>query len=348
MQRGDDDAPPGLRRCRPSVVDDREVEAALAEQLAQPRRRTRRRRRRRRRGSCSASSSREAVGQPVAVADDRAPPDACDDRRVGALRRRVDRPRTLPAVGEQPVGLGVQARERASGSRAHVDASARARSSSSASRSSARSRIRRGSTSTTLAVVGQHVGEQRRSSSTSHGSQLSMPSKRAPSASRSHCSRPHGSLGDQLRGAGADRRRSGSARGPGRSRTSSRSSVLRWSLTLNVGEPVDLVAPQVDADRARRRSTGRRRRSRRVARPRRGARPAPRGGSRTRPACDERVGIDDRRSGGRRIGSTSIAPGPRRCSSARTPATIDGRGSARGRAAATAPRGGGPSSRRSG
>ena len=49
----------------------------------------------------------------------------------------------------------------------------------------------------------QHVGEQL-SSSMSHGSQLSMPSKRAPSASRSHCSRPHGSLADQLGGPGAD------------------------------------------------------------------------------------------------------------------------------------------------
>ena len=89
-----------------------------------------------------------------------------------------------------------------SGSRAQVEASARARSSSSANRSSARSRRRRGSTSTTLAVdvdvpdepdVASSRSVRSVGRSTSQGNQLSMPSNRDPSASRSQCSRPHGS-----------------------------------------------------------------------------------------------------------------------------------------------------------
>ena len=80
-----------------------------------------------------------------------------------------------------------------SASRAQDDASARARSSSSASRSRARSTMRRGSTSTTSASVPTRSVSSL-SSAESQGIQLSMPSKTCPSASRSQCSRPHGSV----------------------------------------------------------------------------------------------------------------------------------------------------------
>ena len=124
---------------------------------------------------------------------------------------------------------------------------------------------------------------------------------------------------------GPARRRSGSARGPGRCSASARSSVERWSLTpkrvsrstssphrsMRIGrvggrrEDVDdraapgelaAVLDELLAAVAELRRAGRR--------ARRGRR---------------------RRRGGRRSARSSVAPGPSRCSSARTPVTIDGR-----------------------
>ena len=113
----------------------------------------------------------------------------------------------------------------------------------------------------------------------SHGIHDSMPSNTRPSARRSHCSRPHGSARDERRG---------------RARTSSVGQQLaaredldlgevgRRALVVHaeLGEAVDLVAPQVDAHRhvgGRREHVDDRAAERR---PRRGARPGTRGDSR--------------------------------------------------------------------
>ena len=293
------------------------------------------------------SSSDRRSAEPVAVADDRAPaatprPSAC--RAIPASSRSS---RTRPTPPSSVSVSACRRGKRRSGSRAHVR------------------RQRAGE----VVLLGEQVvgpvahpprldehdlaasgstSVSSRSSSTSHGSQLSMPSKRAPSARRSHCSRPHGSLGDELGGARRARRRSASARGPGRCSTSARSSMLRWSLTLNVGQPVDLVAPQVDADRG---VGGRREDVDDRAAP--GDLAAVLDELLAAVAeLDERarqlVGVDDVAPGGRRSARSSVASGPSRCSSARTPATMIAGRALAGRAAATAPRGAGPSSRRSG
>ena len=131
----------------------------------------------------------------------------------------------------------------------------------------------------------------RRSSGVSHGSHDSMPSKTRPSLSRSHCSRPHGSSATSA----AARART-SARGQELAGREDRHLVEVGGGALVVdrelAEPVDLVAPQVDADRRVGRSTGTRRRSSRGGPPRPGARPAPRGGSPCRRAA--RPGRRDR------------------------------------------------------
>ena len=131
-------------------------------------------------------------------------------------------------------------------------------------------------------------------------------------------------------------------------RTSSRSAVERWSLTPNVG----------------RRSTSSPHRSMRTGAsavdgntstiaPRRATSPrCSTSSSRRYPTPTSRR--DQRRRGRRRrrgaptIGSTSSTSGPSRWSSARTPATTTAGHRARDRAAATAARGAGPSSRRDG
>ena len=74
----------------------------------------------------------------------------------------------------------------------HVCARLAASAASSSSSSAARSRMRRGSTSATSASRPTRSNNTC-SPSVSHGSHDSMPSNVAPSASRSHCSRPHGS-----------------------------------------------------------------------------------------------------------------------------------------------------------
>ncbi len=167
-----------------------------------------------------------------------------------------------------------------SGSRAHVEASALARSSSSASSSVARSRIRRGSTSTTLACGGR-TSVSNRSSSTSHGSHDSIPSKCRPSARRSHCSRPHGSAAMS-----SSARRLTSSVGVSSRRREDHHlvEVDRRALVVDA-EASSAGRPRRPTDRcgsARWRSTGRRRRSPPGGRTRRDARPAPRAGTRTR------------------------------------------------------------------
>ena len=122
------------------------------------------------------------------------------------------------------------------GSLAHVEASARARSSSSAMRSCARSRSRRWSSRTSSLrspSVSAIKSVRSTSSLTSHGSQLSMPSNVAPSASRSHCSRPHGSVASKLVARWRTMSSACNSRA-GKMVIDPRSSVLRWSLTLNV------------------------------------------------------------------------------------------------------------------
>ena len=110
-------------------------------------------------------------------------------------------------------------------------------------------------------------------------------------------------------------------------------------------EPVDLVAPEVDAHRDGRRSTGTRRRSSRAPRPRRAPPPGTRAGSRTR-----RAGRRARRGRAASPGGRRSARRPRRAgrAAARAPAPArpppSGR-CRRRRAAATSPAGAGPSSR---
>ena len=138
-----------------------------------------------------------------------------------------------------------------SGSASQVRASTEARSASSARRSAARSRMRRGSTSTTRASACSRSGSTTgvsSPSSTSHGSQLSMPSKVWPSASRSHCSRPHG--------CGADERAGPVAHLGGGQQLAAREDLDLGAVDggalvddRELGEPVDLVAPEVDAHR---------------------------------------------------------------------------------------------------
>ena len=89
----------------------------------------------------------------------------------------------------------------------------------------------------------------------SHGSHDSMPSNIWPSASRSHCSRPHGCVATSALGAGADL--------VGREQLAAREDhdlvdVVGRALVgdRELREPVDLVAPEVDAHRDGRRSTG--------------------------------------------------------------------------------------------
>ena len=118
-----------------------------------------------------------------------------------------------------------------SASRAQVEASAFARSSSSASKSFARSRMRFGSTKMSSLDAGK-TSVMSCSRSMSHGSQLSMPSKLKPSASLSQCSRPHGSLATKARARSVTAASSCSSRA-GKMIACTKSSVLRWSFTLN-------------------------------------------------------------------------------------------------------------------
>ena len=346
VQRGDDDVAAGPGEVAGGAAVHRRGRGrgrAAARRGGRPSPRRRRRRRRGSRRRAAGSGGRRARSRRRRPGPT---PTPATTGVSGRLRRRVDRPRRRRARSSRRSGSACRRGNGLSGSRSHVDASALARSSSSASRSMARSRIRRGSTSTTLAVAGS-TSVSSCSPSTSHGSQLSMPSNRAPSARRSHCSRPHGSAPTSF-----DARARTSSVG-----ISSRAGKMQRLVEVvgralvvdaEAGQAVDLVAPQVDADRG---VAGRREDVddrappgelaavldellAAVAERRRGGRRARRGRR--------------RRRGGRRSARSTWRSGPRRCSRPRTPVTIDGRDGARGRAAATAPRGAGPSSRPTG
>ena len=158
------------------------------------------------------------------------------------------------------------------------------------------------------------------SRSVSHGSHDSMPSNTWPSARRSHCSRPHGSLARRARRRGRGPRRWGAARGPGRCTPRRRRG---WSAGRRPRTP-------------ERRSTSSPQRSMRTGwssvdgytstiEPRTATSPrASTWYSRRYPPATSRSTSSSRstRSPGRTTtGSTSSTCGPRRCTSARTGAT---------------------------
>ncbi len=169
-----------------------------------------------------------------------------DRGRVGRLRHRRERPRRRRA-GEQPVGVEVQPGETSSASRAQVLARVRARSSSSASTSAARSRIRRGSTSSTWASDGQQVGEQ-----VLLGRQPRQPRLHAvehePLAEALPLLAAPGLGGHQL--GGPEPHVVGGQQLAGRE-DGHLVEVGGGALVVDreLGEAIDLVAPQVDADR---------------------------------------------------------------------------------------------------
>ena len=161
---------------------------------------------------------------------------------------------------------------------------------------------------------------RRCSSSVSHGSHDSMPSKIWPSASRSHCARPHGAVAISARGplAHLGRREQLAAREDQHLVELVRCCAGRRPRTPRAGRsrrPRGRRAP------GGRRSTGTRRRSSRAPRSRRAPRPGTRAGSPRRRAA--RAGRRDRSASPlrRTIGSTSSTCGPSRCTSARTGAT---------------------------
>ena len=126
-----------------------------------------------------------------------------------------------------------------------------ARSSSSARISATLSDRRRGSTTARAPPAPSRPGTTS-GRSTSHGHHDSIPSKKSPSASRSHCSRPHGWLATRP----AARRRIGpSGRSlPGRVDLEAVQGV-RGPLVADreLHQPIDVVTPEVDANRRRRR-----------------------------------------------------------------------------------------------
>ena len=268
----------------------------------------------------SASSSRQPIGESLAVADDRTPTAGVDHRRVGRLGYGADRPHRL-AAGQQPIGLGVQARERAIRDRAPTCRRALAPGRPPRRAGRWRGRASGAARPARPWPVAGSTSVSSWSSSSSHGSQLSMPSNSVPSARRSHCSRPHGSVatslaacartvgdGDQLAG-GEDERLV---------------EVVGAALVVDceLGQPIDLVAPQVDADRrvgGRREDVDDRAALRELAAML---------DQRLAPVAEvhqvARATRRDRASRPCARGSArrSSRPGPSRCSSARTPATM--------------------------
>ena len=105
-----------------------------------------------------------------------------------------------------------------------------ARSASSAMRSAARSRMRRGSTRRIWASSPSR-SKSTCSPSASHGSHDSMPSKTSPSARRSHCSRPHGSVPTRAAARAVTSGVNSTSR-HGKISTLATSPLLRWSLML--------------------------------------------------------------------------------------------------------------------
>ena len=172
-----------------AVLGDGEVESVLEQHLAQPRRRA---------GAVGGDHDPvplgDQLGQPCRRARSPSPPTGPQPepapRASRAIRRRVDRPeraaRASSASGSA-CSRGNACRDRGPTS---TPAPWRGRPPRQADRwpgrasAAARSaRPWRGGSTSVISL----------SSSTSHGTQDSMPSKCAPSASRSHCSRPHGS-----------------------------------------------------------------------------------------------------------------------------------------------------------
>ncbi len=160
-------------------------------------------------GSNAEATSRSVSGESGAESTEVVADLVCDNNRSNGSERRGN---TSPVASHVPARVAPSA-------------------SSSSSSSWARSRIRRGSTSSTRAPSGNKSG-RRCSSAVSQGSQDSMPSKVCPSASRSHCSRPHGA--DASSSAARERTSSvGSSSRHGKIETDSSSCVLRWSPTAN-------------------------------------------------------------------------------------------------------------------
>ena len=167
------------------------------------------------------SSGRSAIGSDGPGARRRVREQPVEGRGAGAGTRCPSAPQVLPSVARgRPPRPGCRRPGRACGG-ARPAGPARRR------RAGRTGRARRG---------------------VSHGSHDSMPSNVRPSASRSHCSRPHGSA---------------PTRAAARARTSSVGSSSRHGKDLDLGEvgrralvvhgelgeAVDLVAPQVDAHR---------------------------------------------------------------------------------------------------
>ena len=195
VQRGDDDAPAGPGEVGGVAVDDRQVEAMIEQHFAaggaaEP-------------SPSAATTTRKSVGEQLGetlsqarpVAGDRSPTGRLDDRGVRGLGRRVDRPERR----RRRRRAGGRARRAAGGRRGRgrvptsTPAPRRGRPPRRAGRwrgrgcdVARRARPWPSPGSTSVSSVGSRL-------SSSHGSQLSIPSKNAPSASRSHCSRPHGS-----------------------------------------------------------------------------------------------------------------------------------------------------------
>ena len=191
----------------------------------------------------------EPLRERVGVADDRIERARGEHRRVGRIGRREHAEPVAPwcaRAGGRTAATAGACRASSTGL-PHVVASVCASAASSSSSSWARSRSRRGSMIATSADDGSRSGS-RCSSEVSHGSHDSMPSNVLPSASRSHCSRPHGWVCSSSRA----RARTSSVG------SSSRTGKIHDSRDLGrrtlvgdreVREPIDLVAPQVDAHR---------------------------------------------------------------------------------------------------
>ena len=110
-----------------------------------------------------------------------------------------------------------------------------------------------------------------------NGSHDSMPSNCSPWARRSQTPAPHGRLRNSCSAAAATRGGHGHLAAPVQ-RHAGQVALRALVAHREGGEPVDLVAPQVDADGLVRGRAGTRRRSRRARRTRRGARPGARAG----------------------------------------------------------------------
>ena len=162
-------------------------------------------------------------------------------------RQHARRRRRAVCASSRSNGSDRRGQRRAPGA-PQVAASVSASAASSSSSSCARSRMRRGSTSSTSASVGQQVGEEvlvvgeprqprlHAVEDLALGEALPLLARPTAAGRTSAAARSRTSVGRQQLARREDR----APRRP--------SSVERWSATENDDEPVDLVAPQVDAD----------------------------------------------------------------------------------------------------